>query len=104
MKKLNDPFISWLADSFHCCHFCMFPHQLTDITFLVGDTREPVCAVRAVLAARYFGDNGVNTMVTMVPFGDNGVFDDNDIFDDNDVLDDNDVFDDNGVFDDNDNN
>ena len=32
----------------------MFLHQLTDITFLVGDTREPVCAVRAVLAARYF--------------------------------------------------
>lgn len=26
--------------------------ELTDITFLVGDTREPVCAVRAVLAAR----------------------------------------------------
>ena len=35
----------------------MYPHnlvfQLTDITFLVGDTREPVCAVRAVLAARF---------------------------------------------------
>ena len=26
--------------------------ELCDITFLVGDTREPVCAVRAVLAAR----------------------------------------------------
>ena len=33
-----------------------FLHQLTDITFLVGDTREPVCAVRAVLAARSFYD------------------------------------------------
>ena len=26
--------------------------ELCDITFLVGDTREPVCGVRAVLAAR----------------------------------------------------
>ncbi|KAK2709450.1 hypothetical protein QYM36_013192 [Artemia franciscana] len=26
--------------------------ELCDVTFLVGDTREPVCAVRAVLAAR----------------------------------------------------
>jgi hypothetical protein len=26
--------------------------ELCDITFLVGDTREPVCAVKAVLAAR----------------------------------------------------
>jgi hypothetical protein len=26
--------------------------SLTDVTFLVGETREPVCAVRAVLAAR----------------------------------------------------
>ena len=37
--------------------YTMYPHnlvfQLTDITFLVGDTREPVCAVRAVLAARF---------------------------------------------------
>ena len=34
----------------------IFLHQLTDITFLVGDTREPVCAVRAVLAARSLSD------------------------------------------------
>lgn len=26
--------------------------ELCDVTFLVGDTREPVCAVKAVLAAR----------------------------------------------------
>ena len=26
--------------------------ELCDITFLVGETREPVCAVKAVLAAR----------------------------------------------------
>ena len=26
--------------------------ELCDITFLVGDTREPVCGVKAVLAAR----------------------------------------------------
>ena len=26
--------------------------ELCDITFLVGETREPVCAVRAVLGAR----------------------------------------------------
>ena len=26
--------------------------ELCDVTFLVGDTREPVCAVRAVLASR----------------------------------------------------
>ena len=26
--------------------------ELCDITFLVGDTREPVCAVKAVLGAR----------------------------------------------------
>ena len=84
-------FPGWPTPSIVVTFACSFPHQLTDITFLVGDTREPVCAVRAVLAARFF-------------FGDNGVFDDNDIFDDNDVLDDNDVFDDNGVFDDNDNN
>ena len=26
--------------------------ELCDVTFLVGDTREPVCAVKAILAAR----------------------------------------------------
>lgn len=26
--------------------------ELCDVTFLVGETREPVCAVKAVLAAR----------------------------------------------------
>ena len=26
--------------------------ELCDVTFLVGDTREPVCAVKAVLCAR----------------------------------------------------
>ena len=26
--------------------------ELCDVTFLVGDTREPVCGVKAVLAAR----------------------------------------------------
>jgi hypothetical protein len=26
--------------------------ELCDVTFLVGDTREPVCGVRAVMAAR----------------------------------------------------
>lgn len=26
--------------------------ELCDVTFLVGDTREPVCAVKAVLASR----------------------------------------------------
>ena len=26
--------------------------EICDVTFLVGDTREPVCAVKAVLAAR----------------------------------------------------
>ncbi len=26
--------------------------ELCDITFLVGETREPVCAVKAVLGAR----------------------------------------------------
>lgn len=26
--------------------------ELCDVTFLVGDTKEPVCAVKAVLAAR----------------------------------------------------
>ena len=26
--------------------------ELCDVTFLVGDRREPVCAVRAILAAR----------------------------------------------------
>lgn len=26
--------------------------ELCDVTFLVGDTREPICAVKAVLAAR----------------------------------------------------
>lgn len=26
--------------------------ELCDVTFLVGDSREPVCAVKAVLAAR----------------------------------------------------
>ncbi len=39
-------------------HFCQDMRflasmpELCDVTFLVGDTREPVCAVRAVLAAR----------------------------------------------------
>ena len=58
-------FPGWPTPSIVVTFACFFPHQLTDITFLVGDTREPVCAVRAVLAARSF-------------FGDNGVFDDND--------------------------
>lgn len=26
--------------------------ELCDVTFLVGETREPVCGVRAILAAR----------------------------------------------------
>lgn len=26
--------------------------ELCDVTFLVGDTKEPICAVKAVLAAR----------------------------------------------------
>ena len=26
--------------------------EICDVTFLVGDTREPVCAVKAILAAR----------------------------------------------------
>lgn len=38
--------------------------ELCDVTFLVGDTREPVCAVKAVLAARsrfvdYFGPSNL---------------------------------------------
>jgi hypothetical protein len=30
----------------------MLISELCDVTFLVGDTREPVCAVKAVLGAR----------------------------------------------------
>ena len=42
------------------------PTQLTDITFLVGDTREPVCAVRAVLAARFLASWLLATSFSLV--------------------------------------
>lgn len=39
--------------------------ELCDVTFLVGDTREPVCAVKAVLAARSRYILHINTPVTL---------------------------------------
>lgn len=39
--------------------------ELCDVTFLVGETREPVCAVKAVLAARSRSVHFNKTMNTL---------------------------------------
>ncbi|KAH0552215.1 hypothetical protein KQX54_007279 [Cotesia glomerata] len=42
--------------------------ELCDVTFLVGDTREPVCAVKAVLAARSRKENfNKNKVLQIIP-------------------------------------
>ena len=46
IDALNAPFLS------QDMKFLASNPELCDVTFLVGETREPVCAVRAVLAAR----------------------------------------------------
>lgn len=40
--------------------------ELCDVTFLVGDTREPVCAVKAVLAARSRYGRLMSTQIKLI--------------------------------------